>query len=84
MLFDRHRLVVQSLGDELAATPPEVIQQIVECVETADREIVGWLPTGPAEPFASALLSPWRPRTAVGASVPPPADELAWYAGVAG
>ena len=25
---------------------------------------VGWLPTGPAEPFFdSALLSPWRPRT---------------------
>jgi len=68
VLFDRHRLVVQSLGDELAAATPEAIQQVVallvERVETRDREVVAWLPTGPAEPFFdSALLSPWRPRT---------------------
>ena len=24
---------------------------IVERVETANRKVVGWLPTGPAEPF---------------------------------
>jgi hypothetical protein len=68
VLFDRHRIVVQSLGDELAAATPEAIQQVVaqlvERVETADRAVVGWLPTGPAEPFFdSALLSRWRPRT---------------------
>jgi hypothetical protein len=68
VLFDRHRLVVPSLGDELAAATPDAIQNIVallvERVETADRQVVGWLPTGPAEPFVdSALLSPWRPRT---------------------
>ena len=68
VLFDRHRLVVQSLGDELATATPEAIQSIVallvERVETRDRQVVGWVPTGPAEPFFdSALLSPWRPRT---------------------
>jgi hypothetical protein len=68
VVFDRHRLVIQSLGDELAAATPNAVQQIVallvERVETADREVVGWLPTGPTEPFFdSALLSPWRPRT---------------------
>jgi hypothetical protein len=61
-------VAIQSLGDELAAATPEAIQEIValivERVETADRQVVGWLPTGPAEPFFdSALLSPWRPRT---------------------
>jgi hypothetical protein len=36
----------------------------VERVETADRQVVGWLPTGPAAPFIDpALLSPWRPQT---------------------
>ena len=59
---------VQSLGDELAAATPEVIQSIVamlvERVETRDRQDVGSVPTGPAQPFFdSALLSPWRPRT---------------------
>jgi hypothetical protein len=37
---------------------------LVERVETRDRQVVGWVPTGPAEPFLdSAMLSPWRPRT---------------------
>ncbi len=68
VLFDRHRLVIQSLGDELAAATPEAIQQIVallvERVGTRDRQVIGWVPTGPAEPFFdSALPSPWRPRT---------------------
>ena len=68
VLFDRQRLVVQSLGDELADATPEAIQQIVallvERVETRDRQVVGWLPTGPAEPFFdSASASLWRPRT---------------------
>jgi hypothetical protein len=68
VLFDRQRLVIQSLGYELAVATPDAIQQIVallvERVETADRQVVGWLPTRPAEPFFdSALLSPWRPRT---------------------
>ena len=68
VLFDRHRLVVQSLGDELATAMPESIQSIVallvERVETRDQQVVGWVPTGAAEPsFDSALLSPWRPRT---------------------
>ncbi len=68
VLFDRHRMVIQSLGDELAAATPEAIQQVVtllvDRVETADREVVGWLPTGPAEPFFdSASASLWRPRT---------------------
>ena len=75
VLFDRHRLVVQSLGDELAAATPEAIQSIVallvERVETRDRQVVGWVPTGPAEPFFdSALVSPWRPRTDAGARKP--------------
>jgi DNA invertase Pin-like site-specific DNA recombinase len=68
IMFDRHRLVVQSLGDELAAATPEAIQQVVallvERVETRDREVVGWVPTGAAEPFFdAAMLSLWRPRT---------------------
>ncbi|MET1231997.1 MAG: hypothetical protein ABWY52_03995 [Candidatus Limnocylindrales bacterium] len=54
VLFDRHRLLIQSLGDELTAATPEAIQQIValivEPVETADRQVVGWLPTGPTKP----------------------------------
>ena len=71
VLFDRHRLVVQSLGDELATASPDAIQRIVaplvERVETRDRQVVGWVPTGPAEPFVdSALLcgAPGRTRTA--------------------
>lgn len=68
VLFDRHRLIVQSLGDELATATPEAIQSIVallvERVETRDRQVVGWVPTGAAEPFFdAAMLSPWRPRT---------------------
>ena len=68
VLFDRHRRVIQSLGDTLADATPEAIQSIVsllvERVETDDRHVVGWLPTGPAEPFFdSAMLSLWRPRT---------------------
>ena len=68
VLFDRHRLVIQSLGDELAPATPEAIQGIVallvERVVARGRHAVAWVPTGPAEPFFdSALLSPWRPRT---------------------
>jgi hypothetical protein len=71
-LFDRHRLVVQSLGDELATATPESIQTIVALlvkrVETRDRQVVGWVPTGPAEPFLDPeMLSLWRPRTDAGA-----------------
>ena len=55
VLFDRHRLVVQSLGNELTTVTPEAIQTIVallvERVETRDRQVVGWVPTRPAEPF---------------------------------
>jgi hypothetical protein len=44
-----------------------IVALLVERVETRDRQVVGWVPTGPAEPFFnSALLSPWRPRTASG------------------
>ncbi len=82
VLFDRHRLVVQTLGDELAAATPEAIQQVVallvERVETRDRQVVGWVPTGPAEPlFDSALLSPWRPRTDSGPQYQ--RSTLNWY-----
>ena len=68
VLFDRQRLMVQSLEDELTGPAPEAIHQIVallvERVETKDRQVVGWLPTELAKPFFdSALLSPWRPRT---------------------
>jgi hypothetical protein len=78
---------VQSLGDELATATPEAIQSIVallvERVETRDRQVVGWVPTGPAEPFFnSALLSPWRPRTVLGERASH-ADPLAWYAALA-
>ena len=76
MLVDRYRLVVQSLGDELAATT-QVIQQIVallvDRVETADRDVVCWLPTGPAEPFFdSALPSPLAPPDGLEGTGPPP------------
>jgi hypothetical protein len=35
VLFNRHRLVVQSLGDELAKATPEAIQQVVACSSNA-------------------------------------------------
>lgn len=90
VMFDRQREVLLSMAENIAQATPDQLQallsQVVERVETADREVVRVVWTSPARPFfgsaeatdgTAALL--WCPQ-GVSSTLPlSEDDDLAWY-----
>jgi hypothetical protein len=82
VLFDRHRRLMVSMAENVAAATPEQLRELilmlVERAETKDRGLgaVKW--TGPARPFFAVVAV--APPDGLPGARGKPHDPLAWYA----